>query len=95
MTLQDIKVKCVTDAPTLACTDKTKTVYHLQHNFLGFGAIKVDKILRGIPLFTVFLSRVLAHEIPDMSRKHNSIDFLGLVPLITTHVEVCILDIRN
>ena len=47
--------------------------------------INIDKMLRDIPLFTVFPSRGLAREFPDVSREQNLVGlFLELVPLITT-----------
>ena len=36
--------------------------------------MKIDKILRGVHLFTVSMSRVLSLESPDVSRERNSDD---------------------
>ena len=53
----------------------------------AYKEINIDKVLRDIPLFTVFPSRGLAREFPDVSTEQNLVDsFLELVPLITTRV---------
>ena len=40
----------------------------------AYKVINIDKMLGGIPLFTVFPSRGLAREFPDMSREQNFVD---------------------
>ena len=40
----------------------------------AYKEINIDKMLRDIPLFTVFLSRGLAREFPDASREQNLVD---------------------
>ena len=41
----------------------------------AYKEINIDKMLRDIPLFTVFPSRGLAREFPDASREQNLVDF--------------------
>ena len=40
----------------------------------AYKEINIDKMLRDIPLFTVFPSRGLAREFPDVSREQNLVD---------------------
>ena len=40
----------------------------------AYKEINIDKMLRAIPFFTVFPSRGLAREFPDVSREQNLVD---------------------
>ena len=40
----------------------------------AYKEINIDEMLRDIPLFTVFPSRGLAREFPDVSREQNLVD---------------------
>ena len=40
----------------------------------AYKGINIDKMLRDIPLFTVFPSRGLAREFPDVSKEQNLVD---------------------
>ena len=40
----------------------------------AYKEVNIDKMLRDIPLFTVFPSRGLAREYPDVSREQNLVD---------------------